>query len=163
MSSRIRKGVGNFNSNDKGNGHSNQSLSASDFIPLFPSQRFVSSGGVTMCTVHRTFASRCGCLDGLSKAKIVTKKPSSPLVRCHRCLCLTNKLTPFAVPWSVAFVEGAVDLLGKGLCDDCYASLFYATKRSFVRFKFPLVGQPARPAWSVVAERGVSSLRFRCD
>jgi len=133
------------------------------FLPFpltFEPSRFVTSGGVTFCTLHRTFASRCGCLDGLKEAKLVSEKPRLPLLRCHRCFHLTDTLVEFAVPWSVAFVDGALDLLDKGVCVDCYGDLVRKTVRALMRHRLPFAFvRPAPlwdfPAWSKISHQSV--------
>jgi len=126
-------------------------------FPLLPNRRFVTSGGVTFCNLHLTFATRCGCLDGLKDAKLVTKKPKFPLLRCHRCFCLTDKLVPFTVPWSVAFVKGALDLLGKGVCVDCYGELVRKTWRAWMRYRFPYITLKPMPLWCFPAWASLGS------
>jgi len=120
-------------------------------LPLSPESWFVTSGGVTFCNLHRTFASRCGCLNGLKEAKLVSEKPRLPLLRCHRCFHLTDTLVEFAVPWSVAFLEGALDLLDKGVCVDCYGDLVRKAARALVRSRFPFISSRPVPLWGFSA------------
>ena len=129
-------------------------------LPLSPESRFVTSGGVTFCNLHRTFASRCGCLNGLKEAKLVSEKPRLPLLRCHRRFHLTDTLVEFAVHWSVAFLEGAIDLLGNGVCVDCYGDLVCKTARALMRHHFPFafvrpMHPLASPAWSKISLKSV--------
>jgi len=138
-----------------GNGQNGRNDTGGNFpsqlLPLSPESRFVTSGGVTFCNWHKTFAARCGCCDGLKEAKLVTKKPKFPLVRCHRCFRLTDQLVAFAVPWSVTFVDGAVDLLGKSVCVDCYVNLVRQTARSLTRYRFPFLSVRPVPLWGFPA------------
>ena len=145
-------------------GHNGSENGVPNFFLPFPltlePSRFVTSGGVTFCTLHRTFASRCGCLDGLKEAKLVSEKPRLPLLRCHRCFHLTDTLVEFAVHWSVAFLEGAIDLLGKGVCVDCYGDLVCKTARALMRHHFPFafvrpMHPLASPAWSKISSKSV--------
>jgi hypothetical protein len=145
-------------------GHNGSENGVPNFLLPFPltfeRSRFVTSGGVTFCTLHRTFASRCGCLDGLKEAKLVSEKPRLPLLRCHRCFHLTDTLVEFAVPWSVAFVEGAIDLLDKGVCVDCYGDLVRRTVRALMHHRCPFAFvRPAPlwdfPAWSKIPQKSV--------
>jgi len=143
-----------------GNGQNGRNDTGGNFpsqlLPLSPESRFTMSGGIVFCNLHRTFATRCGCLNGLKTAKLVTKKPKFPLVRCHNCLCLTDKLVAFAVPWSVTFVDGAVDLLGKGVCVDCYRDLVLKTARALARSRFPLPSVRPAPLWDFPAWAALS-------
>jgi hypothetical protein len=131
------------------------------FHPLFPESRFTTVNGITFCNLHRTFASRCGCLNGLKEAKFVSEKPKLPFVRCHCCFRLTDKLVPFAVNWSVAFVEGAIDLLGKGVCVDCYGDLVRKTARFLMRRRFPFLSVRPVPLWRFPAWSKLSLKRSR--
>ena len=149
-----------------GNGQNGRNDNGGNFpsqlLPLSPESRFVTSGGVTFCNLHKTFATRCGCCDGLKEAKLVTEKPKFPLVRCHRCFRLTDQLIQFAVPWSVAFVDGVIDLLGKGVCVDCYRDLVLKTARALTRYRFPfLCVRPALlwglPAWAALALSAIAN------
>jgi len=129
-------------------------------FPFLPNRQFVISGGIVFCNLHRTFASYCGCLDGFRKVLVRSQPASSSLVRCPRCLSLTDQALPFAPYWSVAFIDGAVAFLGKTVCPTCWLTLTKQTYRAFLRYRGLLPNSRPKPAWAIIGQLGLTAVRL---
>lgn len=131
---------------------------------------FVNSGGVWFCVRHRTFASHCGCLNGVRRKRKVDEVQQRRILGdisivdgngkglariahgrmsiCAHCLQSVDRTVQFAPSFPILDFSLLNTVFCKGVCVDCWIRLMKDCYKKLLRHRKLLTGIRWRTVFS---------------